>query len=179
MRYLSLFSGIEAATVAWHGMGWECMAVADIEKHPCAVLKHHYPKVPNLGDVTTVTEAQIRILGPIDLLVFGSPCQDLSTAGKRKGFSNVDGSSTRSGLFFTAMRIIEWCRIHNGLRFALWENVPGAFSSGSGADFAAVVEHLAGMERTPDIPPKGWGNEGCAIGPKAMVEWSTDRKSVV
>lgn len=166
MRYLSLFSGIEAASVAWHPIGWECAAVSEIEPFPCAVLAHRYPGVPNLGDVTKVTEAQIAALGQIDLVVFGSPCQDLSVAGKRKGLAGA-----RSGLFFTAMQIIEWARLWCGCRFALWENVPGAFSSNKGADFAAVVDALSGVDDTP-VPPKGWGTEGCAVGPEAMVEWA-------
>ena len=103
MRYLSLFSGIEACSVAWAPLGWECVAVAEIEPWPSRVLAHHYPDVPNLGDVTKVTEEQIAALGRIDVVVFGSPCQDLSVAGKRKG---LDGA--RSGLFFTAMQIVGW-----------------------------------------------------------------------
>ncbi|MGP1629958.1 MAG: DNA cytosine methyltransferase [Giesbergeria sp.] len=167
MRYLSLFSGIEACSVAWAPLGWECVAVAEIEPWPSRVLAHHYPGVPNLGDVTKVTEEQIAMLGRIDVVVFGSPCQDLSVAGKRKG---LDGA--RSGLFFTAMRIVGWVRQWCDCRFALWENVPGAFSSNKGRDFAAVVDAMAGLEGT-GVPPKGWGTEGCALGSEAMVEWST------
>lgn len=167
MRYLSLFSGIEAATVAWHSLGWECVAVAEIEKFPVRLLQHYYPNVPNLGDVTKVTEDDIRALGRIDLVVFGSPCQDLSVAGKRKG---LEGE--RSGLFFTAINIIHWARKWGGCRFALWENVPGAFSSNKGRDFAAVVDALAGLEGT-EVPPKGWGTEGAAVGTEGMVEWAT------
>ena len=167
MRYLSLFSGIEAATAAWHPLGWACVAVAEIEPFPSKVLAHHYPNVRNLGDVTKLTELDIADLGPIDVVVFGSPCQDLSVAGKRKGLAGA-----RSGLFFTAMQIITWSRLWCGTRFALWENVPGAFSSNKGADFAAVVDELSGLAGT-EPPPKGWGTEGCAAGPEAMVEWST------
>lgn len=167
MRYLSLFSGIEAATAAWHPLGWECVAVAEIEPFPSAVLAHHYPGVRNLGDVTKLTEMDVADLGPIDVVVFGSPCQDLSVAGKRKGLAGA-----RSGLFFTALQIIAWSRLWCGTRFALWENVPGAFSSNRGADFAAVVDELSGLADSP-IPPKGWGTEGCTAGPEAMVEWST------
>jgi DNA (cytosine-5)-methyltransferase 1 len=167
MRYLSLFSGIEAASAAWAGLGWECAGVSEIEPYPCKVLAHHHPSVPNLGDVTKITEADIMLLGQIDLVVFGSPCQDLSVAGKRKG---LDGA--RSGLFFTALRIVGWARKWGGCRFALWENVLGAFSSNKGRDFAAVVDALAGVDGTP-VPPKGWGTEGCALGDEAMVEWST------
>lgn len=167
MRYLSLFSGIEACSVAWAPLGWECVAVAEIEPWPSRALAHHYPDVPNLGDVTKVTEEQIAMLGRIDVVVFGSPCQDLSVAGKRKG---LDGA--RSGLFFTAMQIVGWARQWCDCRFALWENVPGAFSSNAGRDFAAVVDAMAGLEGT-GVPPKGWGTEGCALGSEAMVEWST------
>jgi DNA (cytosine-5)-methyltransferase 1 len=167
MRYLSLFSGIEACSVAWTPLGWECVAVAEIEPWPSRALAHHYPDVPNLGDVTKVTEEQIAMLGRIDVVVFGSPCQDLSVAGKRKG---LDGA--RSGLFFTAMQIVGWARQWCDCRFALWENVPGAFSSNKGRDFAAVVDAMAGLEGT-GVPPKGWGTEGCALGSEAMVEWST------
>lgn len=166
MRYLSLFSGIEAATAAWAPLGWECAAVSDIDPFACAYLKQCHPEVPNLGDVTLITESDIAALGAIDLVVFGSPCQDLSVAGKRKG---LDGE--RSGLFFAAMRIVEWARKHGGCRFALWENVPGAFSSNSGGDFAVVVGQMAGCESL-DVPPKGWGTEGAAIGSQGMVEWS-------
>ena len=168
MKYLSLFSGIEAATVAWESLGWECVAVSEIEKFPCEVLKHHYPNVPNLGDVTKITEEMIKSLGHIDLIVFGSPCQDLSVAGKRRG---LDGN--RSGLFFMAIKIIQWVREHNGCRYALWENVPGAFSSARGEDFASVVREMAGFEVSPSVPLKGWGNEGVAIGEEALLEWVT------
>lgn len=167
MRYLSLFSGIEAATVAWHPLEWECVAVAEIEPFPAAVLAHHYPDVPNLGDVTNITSDDIAALGKIDLVVFGSPCQDLSVAGKRLGF---DGE--RSGLFTTATRIVRWAREHCGCRFALWENVPGAFSSNQGRDFAVVVEQMAGC-RHVEVPKNGWGTEGAALGDDGLLEWGT------
>ena len=168
MRYLSLFSGIEAASVAWAPLGWECAAVAEVEPFPCAVLAQHYPGVPNLGDVTKITEADIRALGHIDVVVFGSPCQDLSVAGQRKGLINEHGDITRSGLFFTAIDIFHW----SGARFAVWENVPGAFSSGKGRDFASVVSFMAGLDGV-DVPPNGWGTEGAALGDNGLLEWST------
>lgn len=171
MRYLSLFSGIEAATVAWHPLGWECVAVAEVEQFPCAVLAHHYPDVPNLGDVTKITESDIAALGPIDLVVFGSPCQDLSVAGHRKGLQDEHGNATRSGLFFTAINIVHWAKQHCGCRFALWENVPGAYSSNKGRDFASVVEWMAGMDECP-VPPRGWATEGVAVGDNGLLEWA-------
>ncbi len=163
MRYLSLFSGIEAATVAWEPLGWQAVGFAEIEPYPCAVLKHHYPNLPNLGSVTEITESQIKKLGPIDLVVFGSPCQDLSVAGKRKGF---DGE--RSGLFRNAVAIIKWARKHNGCRFALWENVPGALSSNEGKDFAEVLRLHTGASQP--VPEK-WRNSGVAFGKAGAKEW--------
>lgn len=166
MRYLSLFSGIEAATQAWKPLGWECVGVSEIEPFPCAVLEHHYPDIPNLGDVTKITEEQVKGLGQIDLIVFGSPCQNLSVAGNRKGLQGE-----QSSLFYSAMEIIRYARKNNGLRFALWENVPGSFSSNKGADFSAVVEQMAGLENI-GVPENGWGKEGAAVGSNGLLEWS-------
>lgn len=134
MRYLSLFSGVEAAALAFLPLGWECVGVAEIEKFPCAFLAHHYPDVPNLGDVTKITDEQIKALGHIDLIIGGFPCQDVSQAGKRKGFEH-DGKITRSGLFYEANRIVRVAREHCGLRWLILENVPGIFSSRGGARF--------------------------------------------
>lgn len=166
MRYLSLFSGIEAASVAWSRLGWVCAAVSEIEPAPCKILAERYPDVPNLGDVTKITEEQVKALGQLDLIVFGSPCQDLSVAGKRKGLKGE-----RSGLFIDAVRIIGWARKHCGLRYALWENVPGSFSSNKGRDFAEVVKALAGLDHL-DPPHYGWGTEGAAVGDDGMLEWA-------
>lgn len=166
MRYLSLFSGIEAATQAWQPLGWECVGVSEIEPFPCAVLAHHYPDVPNLGDVTKITEQQIKDLGQIDLIVFGSPCQNLSIAGNRKGFEGE-----QSSLFYAAMEIIKHAKRHCNTRFALWENVCGAFSSNKGADFTEVVKHMAGLDEL-DTPTNGWGKEGAAVGSNGLLEWS-------
>lgn len=165
IRFLSLFSGIEAASAAWIPMGWECVAVAEIETFPCAVLRHHYPGVPNLGDVTKITENQIKELGRIDVVVGGFPCQDLSIAGQRKGLKNADGTITRSGLFFTAAKIAEWAKC----RWTVIENVPGLFSSNKGGDFATVVGELAGCKI--DVPRDGWRNSGVALGQKGLIEW--------
>jgi DNA (cytosine-5)-methyltransferase 1 len=160
MRYLSLFSGIEAATMAWHCLGWECAAVSEIDPFCCALLEHHYPDIPNLGDVTKISRSRVEDLGPIDLVVFGSPCQDLSIAGKRAGIYGK-----RSGLFFAAMHVVRW----SGARFALWENVPGVFSSNRGRDFAAMVGEMVGLE--PDVPERGWSHSGVALGPDGLLEW--------
>lgn len=166
IRYLSLFSGIEAATVAWEPLGFEPVAFAENAKAPAQLLKENYPSVPNLGDVTRITESDIKALGTIDLVIFGSPCQDLSIAGKRAGMAGE-----RSGLFYDAIRIIQWAREHNRLRFALWENVKGALSSQQGRDFASVVGELAGCSNF-SVPENGWGKEGAALGDVGLVEWS-------
>lgn len=171
MRYLSLFSGIEAATVAWEALGWEPVAFAEFEDFPKAVLAHHYPDVPDLGDVTKITQEMIIALGHIDIVVGGSPCQDLSVAGKRAGLRNEDGSTTRSGLFDEQMRIFEIARIHNGCRYLLWENVPGAFSSNKGEDFAYVLGAMVG--RSVHTPSDGWKNSGICLSEDGgrIAEW--------
>jgi DNA (cytosine-5)-methyltransferase 1 len=169
MRYLSLFSGIEACSVAWGKFGTP-VAFSEIEPFPCAVLAHHYPEVPNLGDVSKITEEMVKSLGHIDLVVFGSPCTDLSVAGKRKGLVDDEGNITRSGLFFNAINIVHWARKHNRCRFALWENVPGAFSSSKGGDFTQVVSLMAGLDDL-DTPSNGWGTEGIALGDEGLLEW--------
>ena len=163
----SVCSGIEAASVAWESLGFEPVAFAEFDAFPSAVLAHRFPRVCNLGDVTKITEERIKSLGRIDIVVFGSPCQDLSVAGLRKGFSGE-----RSGLFHVAIRIVQWARKHCGCRFALWENVFGAFSSNQGRDFAAVVEQMAGC-RDVAVPPHGWGSEGAAVGDNGLLEWGT------
>jgi site-specific DNA-cytosine methylase len=171
MRYLSLFSGIEAATAAWETLGWEAVAFAEFEDFPKAVLAYHYPNIPDLGDVTKITKEMITALGHIDIVVGGSPCQDLSVAGKRAGLKNDDGSTTRSGLFDEQMRIFEIAREYCGARYCLWENVPGAFSSNNGNDFAYVLGSMVGGGIS--VPPDRWKNSGVAISGdgRRLVEW--------
>ncbi len=167
MRFLSLFSGIEAASVAWLPLGWTPVAFAEIDPFACALLKHHYPDVPNLGDVSAITDEQIAALGHIDLVCFGFPCQDVSVAGTRGGFTNDDGTRTRSGLFHEADRIVRLA----GARWAVIENVPGLLSSQQGRDFGTVVGTLAGCDF--DVPDGGWRDAGVAAGPRGLVEWAT------
>jgi DNA (cytosine-5)-methyltransferase 1 len=131
VRYLSVCSGIEAATEAWHELGWLPEAFSEIEPFPCAVLKHHYPEVPNLGDMTKFKEWNI---GPIDLLVGGTPCQSFSVAGLREGLADPRGD-----LMLTFLAI---ARRHRP-RWLVWENVPGVLSSNGGEDFACLLRGLA------------------------------------
>ena len=130
MRYLSVCSGIEAATVAWHDLGWEAAAYSEIEKFPSAVLAHHYPHVPNLGDMTNFKEWPND---SIDLLVGGTPCQSFSVAGLRKGLADPRGN-----LMLTFGAIADKYRP----RWLVWENVPGVLSSNRGRDFAAFLGTL-------------------------------------
>ena len=161
MRYLSLFSGIEACSVAWEPLGWKPVAFAEWDDFPKAVLRYHWPDVPDLDDVTKITAEDLEKLGPFELIVGGSPCQDLSVAGKRAGLRNEDGSLTRSGLFDHQMRIFELARRYNNARWLLWENVPGALSSNSGQDFAYVLGTM--VQGDVPVPRDGWGNSGVCV----------------
>ena len=132
MRYLSLCSGIEAATVAWHPLGWKPVAFSEIEKFPSEVLAHHYPDVPNLGDMTQFKEWNYE-QGSIDLVVGGTPCQSFSVAGLRKGLEDPRGNLA-----------LTFCGILNKFRpkWFVWENVPGVLSSGGGRDFGSFLGAL-------------------------------------
>lgn len=121
MKYVSIFSGIEAATVAWHPLGWEPLAFSEIDPFPSTVLQHHYPDIPNLGDITKIDWRPY--VGAADIVVGGSPCQSFSVAGKREGLAGA------SGLMFEYIRAVRELRP----RWFVWENVPGAFSSERGA----------------------------------------------
>jgi len=130
MRYLSVCSGIEAATVAWHSLGWQPVAFSEIEPFPSAVLAHHYPDVPNVGDMTKFKEWDI---GPIDLLVGGTPCQSFSVAGLRKGLEDPRGN-----LALTYVGILNRFKP----KWFVWENVPGVLSSSGGRDFGSFLGAL-------------------------------------
>lgn len=131
MSYISVCSGIEAATVAWNGLGWQPLAFAEIEPFPSAVLEHHYPDVPNFGDFTTIQESNID--HTVDLIVGGTPCQSFSVAGKRSGLDDPRGNLT-----------LEFVRLCNRIRstWILWENVPGVLSIDSGRTFATILQAL-------------------------------------
>jgi len=130
MKYLSVCSGIEAATAAWHGLGFEPVAFSEIEKFPSAVLFHHYPEVPNWGDMTKFKEWPDA---NIDLLVGGTPCQSFSVAGLRKGLDDPRGN-----LMLTYLAIANRYRP----KWLVWENVPGVLSSNGGRDFGSFLYGL-------------------------------------
>jgi len=131
MKYLSVCSGVEAATVAWHDLGWTPIAFSDIEKFPSEVLAHHYPNVPNLGDMTKYKEWNLN--DSIDLLVGGTPCQSFSVAGLRKGLEDPRGN-----LMLTYVGILDKFRP----KWCVWENVPGVLSSNEGRDFGSFLGAL-------------------------------------
>ena len=135
MRYVSIFSGIEAASVAWRPLGWEPVAFSEIEPFPSAVLAHRYPDVPNLGDVTKIDWSRHSDCTTADLVVGGSPCQSFSVAGRREGLEGA------SGLMWEYVRAIRELRP----RWLVWENVPGALSSSHGEDFRCLLESLGGL----------------------------------
>ncbi len=131
MRYISVFSGIEAATVAWHGLEWSPVAFADIDDFPSEVLRQHYPQVPNLGDVTGVDWDEYK--GKADLVVGGSPCQSFSIAGKRLGMDDPRGNLALH--YLNVVRRVQ-------PKWFVYENVVGLLSSDEGRDFAAFLREV-------------------------------------
>lgn len=131
MRYVSIFSGVEAATLAWEPLGWEPLAFCEIDDFPSAVLAEHWPNVPNLGDITKV-DWKKEIHGAVDLVVGGSPCQSFSIAGKREGLKGA------SGLMFEYIRCVQELMP----RWFLWENVKGALSCERGAAFGQLLREM-------------------------------------
>ena len=132
MTYLSVCSGIEAATVAWEPIGFKPIGFAEIEPFPCELLKQKYPSVKNYGDITQYENWNI---GQFDILVGGTPCQSFSIAGKRGGTDDIRGQLMYSYLGIVGKYKPNWI---------VWENVPGVLSSGKGLDFASF---LAGLEK--------------------------------
>lgn len=204
----SLFDGIGGFPLLGLVNGFDPKWASEIEEFPMCVTRRHIPSMRHIGDCTKVNGAELE---PVDLLTFGSPCQNLSVAGNRKGLGlngkykpdkpvrtvkrverSVEGfrrrsTDTQSGLFFEAVRIIREMReATNGQfpRFALWENVPGAFSSNYGRDFRAVIEELLGTE--VPVPKSGqwiktksgamewkiqWANAGMVRGNGCSLAW--------
>ena len=140
MKFGSLFAGVGGFDLGLEAAGWECAFQVEWDANCQQTLAHHWPDVPRWGDVSHVNGAD---LPPVDVITFGSPCQDLSVAGKRAG---LEGS--RSGLFFEATRIIKEMQHATGgafPRYAIWENVVGALNSRNGDDFEAVLTEMANL----------------------------------
>lgn len=171
MKLMSLFDGSGGFPLAASLCGIEPVYAAEVEPYPIAVTKNRFPKMKHLGDVSKVKGGEIE---PVDIITFGSPCQDMSIAGKRAGLKHADmgdDETTRSGLFLEAIRIIKEMReATNGVypRYAIWENVPGAFSSNRGEDFRTVLEEFIKVKEKdavmPAVPQAGWAYADCISG---------------
>lgn len=166
----SLFDGSGGFPLAALNAGMRPVWASEVEPFPILVTTTRLPGVTHLGDVTQLDGAAVE---PVDVVTFGSPCQDLSVAGRRGGLAGE-----RSGLFFHAVRIIKEMReaSHGRYpRYGIWENVPGAFSSNKGADFAAVLTSLVQVvdptaPRVP-VPAGGWPYAGCLVGGGFSLAW--------
>lgn len=160
--------------------GVEPVYASEIEPYPIAVTKSRFPKMKHLGNVANIKGDQIE---PVDIITFGSPCQDMSVAGKRAGLKHTaagDDETTRSGMFVEAIRIIKEMRNKtNGVypRYAIWENVPGAFSSNKGEDFRTVLEEFIRISEPnavmPAVPQAGWAYADCISGNGWSVAYRT------
>jgi DNA (cytosine-5)-methyltransferase 1 len=171
MTFGSVCSGIEAASVAWHGMGWRAAWLAEIEPFPSAVLAHHYPDVPNLGDMTTIADKVLSgdVAAP-DVLVGGTPCQAFSIAGLRQSLDDDRGQLSLE--FVRLANAIDSARSAAGKQPAIivWENVPGVLNTKDNA-FGCFLAGLAGESSA--LQPAGgkWTNAGCVFGPQRAVAW--------
>ena len=161
--------------------GIKPVAASEVEPYPIAVTRSRFPDMKHLGDISKVNGAEIE---PVDVITFGSPCQDLSVAGKQAGMkhqSTGDSTTTRSGLFMEAVRIIKEMRRATNDKyptFAVWENVPGAFSSNKGEDFHTVLEEIVKIiePTSPPLPPpekSGWAYADVLMGDGWSVAYRT------
>lgn len=171
MRYGSVCSGIEAATVAWHDLGWKAAWLSEIEPFPSAVLAHHYPNTPNLGDMTLLSEriASGEIEAP-DVFCGGTPCQAFSVAGLRNSLDDHRGNLSLT--FCEIANAIDSVRIIRGEKPAIifWENVPGVLNTKDNA-FGCFLAGLAG-ESDALVPPGGrWTDAGFIDGPQRAIAW--------
>lgn len=171
IQYGSVCSGIEAATVAWHPLDMRAAWYAEIEPFPCAVLAHHYPDVPNHGDMTRLAAKVLTGSIPApDLLVGGTPCQAFSVAGMRAGLADPRGALTIK--YVELLDAIDHVRVQRGEPEAvcLWENVPGVLSD-KGNAFGCFLGALVGESEELRPPGGRWKDAGCVYGPRRTVAW--------
>lgn len=171
IRFGSVCSGIEAASVAWEPLGWKAAWFSEIEPFPSAVLAHHYPDVPNLGDMTALPDRVLsgEIEAP-DVFCGGTPCQAFSVAGLRRSLDDARGNLSLT--FCEIANAIDTVRHARGEQpcIVFWENVPGVLSTADNA-FGCFLAGLAG-EDDPLVAPGGkWTNAGCVFGPERAVAW--------
>ncbi len=171
ITYGSVCSGIEAATVAWHPLGWRAAWYAEIEPFPSAVLAHHYPETPNHGDMTRLAAMVLsgKIPAP-EVLVGGTPCQAFSVAGMREGLADPRGALTIK--YVELLDAIDHVRTKRGEPEAacLWENVPGVLSD-KGNAFGCFLGALVGESEELQPPGGKWKDAGCVYGPTRTVAW--------
>jgi len=171
MRFGSVCSGIEAASVAFGPLGWKAAWVSEIEPFPSAVLAHHYPDTPNLGDMTAI-EAAVRsgVVEAPDMLCGGTPCQAFSVAGLRRSLADARGNLSLA--FVELANAIDDVRADRGEPAAvvLWENVPGVLATTDNA-FGCFLAGLAGCDQPIDPGGDGWTNAGVVLGPRRVVCW--------
>lgn len=174
LRFGSVCSGIEAASVAWHPLGWQATWLSEIEAFPSAVLRHHYPTVPNLGNMCLLplSMALDEIEAP-DILVGGTPCQSFSLAGLRSGLTDSRGQLTLK--YVELLNEIDAARKRDGSNpcIAVWENVPGVLSSKDNA-FGCFLAALSGESEPLPANDKGrWPSAGLVVGPQRTIAWRT------
>ena len=171
MKFGSVCSGIEAASVAWHPLGWTAAWLSEIEPFPCALLKHHYPDVPNHGDMTLLPEKILsgQVEAP-DLFCGGTPCQAFSVAGLRNSLDDARGNLSLT--FVGIANAIDHVRSVRGDAPAIvfWENVPGVLNTKDNA-FGCFLGALAGESEQILPPGDKWTNAGCVFGPQRTVAW--------
>ena len=172
MRFGSVCSGIEAASVAWNPLGWSAAWLSEIEPFPSAVLAHRYPDVPNLGDMTALPNriASGEVEAP-DVFCGGTPCQAFSVAGQRLSLDDERGNL--SLVFCEIANAIDDVRIAAGQRPSIifWENVPGVLNTKDNA-FGCFLGELAGEDSPLESPGGGkWANAGAVYGPKRAIAW--------
>jgi DNA (cytosine-5)-methyltransferase 1 len=168
LKYGSVCSGIESASMAWEPLGMRASWFAEVEKFPSAVLAHHWPEVPNVGDMCNLPYlVAAGIVDAPDILVGGTPCQAFSVAGRRKGLEDERGKLTLK--FVELANEIDKKRKGNEC-VTVWENVPGVLSSKDNA-FGCFLGALSG--EVCELKPAGgkWANAGCVFGPERSIAW--------
>ncbi|MHA5524672.1 DNA cytosine methyltransferase [Pseudomonas aeruginosa] len=169
ITYGSVCSGIEAASVAWHMLGFRASWFAEIEPFPSAVLAHRWPAVPNLGDMTKLArEVLLGIIAAPLILVGGTPCQDFSVAGMRAGLAGERGALTMK--FVELADAIDHVRPGGDECVVVWENVPGVLSD-KGNAFGNFLAALVGESEALEPSGPRWTNAGCVYGPRRAAAW--------